>query len=693
MHARALRTLILAGTVLAAAAQAAAVAPPRLFTGARVSAGVELPAHAKPGSAVSGTLNPRATDAPALQLVLPDGRTLEVVQRHVARNARFGSVTWTGSIEGAPGERVLLTRRKGVVSGFLEYRGRSYEIQPAAAGQHVLYEVAPQPATSRDYRRVPDAALPAREKTSAVVGRLAADASPVVQDLLVLYTPAVAGNLGPDGVTRAVISAVESANASYRDSGVNLTLNVVGIEPSSVGEGASSDDTLDALRASADVAGLRNRLGADIVMLVSEDRDVCGLAYLMQSDASWFAPYAYGLVRTSCLSNQTLTHELGHIQGLSHDRETDADPGAYPYARGYRRCASDSTAFYDIMAYRCASAPFQVRLRTFASPLIDYRGNPTGVSYEADPVNAADGPRALNQTAATVAAFRAPVIMVPQAPSALVAMGSGSSVVGLAWRDNAVTETGFKVQRSGDGVNFTEIATLAANTTTYSDTTVAPATTYTYRVAAYNSAGQSEYSNQVVHATAAAPPVAPSALVATAVSATQVRLAWSHSAAGTEFVVERSTDGSNFFPVPVTDAYARSFDDTTVAAGATYWYRVRARGSTELSEPSNVASVTTPAVLPQVPTGVLAQNNRSKSAIVSWNPSAFGPATRYEVHRERYKKKQWRFPTVVANVAAGGSNVVVDPSGKGTFRYAVRACNALGCSEFSAPTAGFKVTK
>jgi len=130
-----------------------------------------------------------------------------------------------------------------------------------------------------------------------------------------------------------------------------------------------------------------------------------------------------------------------------------------------------------------------------------------------------------------------------------------------------------------------------------------------------------------------------------------------------------------------------------VAAGSAYWYRVRAQGPAGLSEPSNVASVTTATIVPQVPTGVLARNNRRKTAVVSWNPSASGAPTRYEVRREKLRKKQWQFPAVVASEPASGDLVVVDASGKGTFRYSVRACNATGCSEFSTPTAGVKVTK
>ena len=83
----------------------------------------------------------------------------------------------------------------------------------------------------------------------------------------------------------------------------------------------------------------------------------------------------------------------------------------------------------------------------------------------------------------------------PAAPSGLTATAVSSSQIDLAWTDNADDEDGFHVERSLDGTSFTEIASVGANVTSYSDGSLSPSTTYTYRVRAYNSAGNSDYSN------------------------------------------------------------------------------------------------------------------------------------------------------------------------------------------------------
>jgi hypothetical protein len=66
--------------------------------------------------------------------------------------------------------------------------------------------------------------------------------------------------------------------------------------------------------------------------------------------------------------------------------------------------------------------------------------------------------------------------------------------VTLTWADNATNETGYKIERSGDGVVFAEVATLSAGTASYSNTGLVAKSNYYYRVRAYNSAGNSSYS-------------------------------------------------------------------------------------------------------------------------------------------------------------------------------------------------------
>ncbi len=83
----------------------------------------------------------------------------------------------------------------------------------------------------------------------------------------------------------------------------------------------------------------------------------------------------------------------------------------------------------------------------------------------------------------------------PAAPSDLTATAVSSSAIDLTWTDNAGDEDGFDIERSLDGTSFTPLVSVGADVTTYSDTGLAPVTTYWYRVSAYNGSGTSGYSN------------------------------------------------------------------------------------------------------------------------------------------------------------------------------------------------------
>ncbi len=67
----------------------------------------------------------------------------------------------------------------------------------------------------------------------------------------------------------------------------------------------------------------------------------------------------------------------------------------------------------------------------------------------------------------------------------------------LTWADVSTNEDGFKIERkTGTAGVYGQIATVGARTTGYVDGTVGPGTAYCYRVRAYNSAGNSAYSNE-----------------------------------------------------------------------------------------------------------------------------------------------------------------------------------------------------
>lgn len=82
------------------------------------------------------------------------------------------------------------------------------------------------------------------------------------------------------------------------------------------------------------------------------------------------------------------------------------------------------------------------------------------------------------------------------APTNLTAAWTtGTTEVVLNWTDNSANESGFAIQRSTDGVNFTNLTNVAADVLTYTDNTVIANTTYYYRVFAFNAVEDSDFSN------------------------------------------------------------------------------------------------------------------------------------------------------------------------------------------------------
>ena len=182
----------------------------------------------------------------------------------------------------------------------------------------------------------------------------------------------------------------------------------------------------------------------------------------------------------------------------------------------------------------------------------------------------------------------------PAAPSMLTAVGTAWNQVNLAWTDNSNNETGFKVERSSDGVSYSQIGAAAANAVGYVDFTVTGSSTYYYRVRATNAGGDSGYSNVATVTTPNPPvPTAPTNLVATALNSSQIRLDWtdtSNCEAG--FRVERLV-GSVWTFMANVGANVVTYTDGGLTAQTTYTYRVYAYNITGSSAWTNLASAVT----------------------------------------------------------------------------------------------------
>ena len=93
---------------------------------------------------------------------------------------------------------------------------------------------------------------------------------------------------------------------------------------------------------------------------------------------------------------------------------------------------------------------------------------------------------------------------VPSVPTNLIATPFSGSQINLSWTATSTNQTGFEIDRSTDGTNFTVVTTVASTTTSYSDIGRTAAAKYYYRVKAVNNLGSSQPSTVASATTLAA---------------------------------------------------------------------------------------------------------------------------------------------------------------------------------------------
>ncbi|ACB36048.1 Fibronectin type III domain protein [Leptothrix cholodnii SP-6] len=210
-------------------------------------------------------------------------------------------------------------------------------------------------------------------------------------------------------------------------------------------------------------------------------------------------------------------------------------------------------------------------------------------------------------------------ITVAVAPAANLAVAAVSATSArLSWTDGGPLETGYRVERSTDGVNWTVLSTTAANATGYTATGLTTGTTYQFRVTAVRTSGGVTTTATPVEVsyTVVAPPVptAPSALAVNATAQRSVTLGWVDNANNeTSYRVEAClgtcTDASTWVLAATSTASATQQTGTgartltvsrisangnnRLAAATTYSFRVVAVGASGNSGVSNIVTATT----------------------------------------------------------------------------------------------------
>ncbi|MDX1962067.1 MAG: PA14 domain-containing protein [Pirellulales bacterium] len=268
----------------------------------------------------------------------------------------------------------------------------------------------------------------------------------------------------------------------------------------------------------------------------------------------------------------------------------------------------------------------------------------------------------------------------PAAPTGLDATVGGPTTVNLVWNDLANNETGYQIERSLDGSNFTTLTTVGMNVTSYSNTGLTAGTTYFYRVRSVNTYGNSTPSNVDSATPNYTQPAAPTSLLAAAAGATTVNLTWVDNANNEDnYAVERSLDGVNFSVIATIPANSINYSDTGRTPGTTYFYQVRAFNPGFSSNYSNISSATPNFTLPAAPSSLSAVSSGPTSINLTWLDNATDEQG-FLVERSTDNVNFTQIANLASNTVAYSSTGLTTGV---TYYYRVLAYNQAGNSAFS----------
>ena len=267
---------------------------------------------------------------------------------------------------------------------------------------------------------------------------------------------------------------------------------------------------------------------------------------------------------------------------------------------------------------------------------------------------------------------------IPAAPSALEAEAVSSYEMLLTWEDNSDNESGFKIQRKKSGGEYSLIDIIGKDNTDYTDTGLTYDTKYYYRIWAYNSVGDSVYSNEA-SATTGDTPDKPTDLAVTAISSSKVELTWEDNSDDENgFIIERKKSDGSYLQIATVGKNDTNYTNTGLSSDTKYSYRVRAYNSTGNSAYSNEVSITT-GYVPAPPSSLKTTPVSSSSIELTWEDNA-DDETGFKIERKKSGGSYSQIKTVGKNVTAFTDTGLTKNT---KYYYRVRAYNSSGNSAYT----------
>jgi Multicopper oxidase/Fibronectin type III domain len=311
-----------------------------------------------------------------------------------------------------------------------------------------------------------------------------------------------------------------------------------------------------------------------------------------------------------------------------------------------------------------------------------YRVSAVGSNTLRDATGLSSG---LEEALASTSADISTAVAAPSAPALKLLAARNATIT---W--NAIgNATGYKVEQSTDGVNWT-VPSAAISGTLATVSGLSPVTAYNLRVTALNSGAASAPSAALALTT-------PAELLAATLSAPvtalvnglpQVALTWADKSTGESgYQVSRADSAAGPFSVltPTLAADSQGYTDSTVSAGASYVYQVVALDGASVG-PVATSSAIAAAIAPAAPAAAPTATLITANAMTLGFPAAAN-ASSYKIEQSQDGGANWVTATASVSLpVAPASTVTALLSGLtagSNYLFRVASVNAFGVSAAS----------
>ncbi|WP_250628644.1 RHS repeat domain-containing protein [Pinirhizobacter soli] len=276
-----------------------------------------------------------------------------------------------------------------------------------------------------------------------------------------------------------------------------------------------------------------------------------------------------------------------------------------------------------------------------------------------------------NGCSAWTSASAVDVTHLAVAPAAISVPPTTNGSLSVGWAVGSYA-TYYSLEQSVNGGPWVNIINPTTNSWS---TTITTSGTYAYRVRSCNAHGcSSAYSPTGTTTATIAPASAPSISVPASSNTGSYTVSWSAVAGGTAYTLQEQSNGGGFTNVQASSATSWP---TAGRGNGTYGYRAQACNGGGCGPFSSVGSVTV-ALVPSVPTGLAISLVNVNKGLVTLNWNAASGATDYKI----------KYASSSAN-GTSDAGAALTLTGlyrpvHGQISFYVEACNASGCSPWSA---------